>query len=57
MLFVTDTLPYPSLLSAVGSLAIPSVPSASVVSVLVVLSSLDVQIHNVGLLMALEWYK
>ncbi|XP_048781372.2 excitatory amino acid transporter-like [Ostrea edulis] len=44
------------LLSAVGSLAVPSVPSASIVSVLVVLSSLDVQVNNIGLLMALEWY-
>ncbi|XP_062602401.1 excitatory amino acid transporter 2-like [Saccostrea cucullata] len=44
------------LLSSVGSLAVPSVPSASIVSVLVVLSSLDVQVHNIGLLMALEWY-
>lgn len=44
------------LLSAVGSLAVPSVPSASIVSILVVLSSLDVQVHNIGLLMALEWY-
>lgn len=44
------------LLSAVGSLSVPSVPSGSIVSILVVLSSLDVQIHNIGLLMALEWY-
>lgn len=44
------------MLSAVGSLAVPSVPSASIVSILVVLSSLDVQVHNIGLLMALEWY-
>lgn len=44
------------LLSTAGSLATPPVPSASVVSVLVVLSSIDIQVHNVGLLMALEWY-
>lgn len=44
------------LLSTAGSLATPPVPSASVVAILVVLSSLDIQVHNVGLLMALEWY-
>ncbi|XP_061197901.1 excitatory amino acid transporter 2-like [Saccostrea echinata] len=44
------------MLSSVGSLAVPSVPSASIVSILVVLSSLDVQVNNIGLLMALEWY-
>ncbi|XP_056014300.1 excitatory amino acid transporter-like isoform X2 [Ostrea edulis] len=44
------------LLSTLGSLAVPAVPSSSIVSILVVLSSLDVQVHNIGLLMALEWY-
>lgn len=44
------------LLATAGSLATPPVPSASVVSILVVLSSIDIQVHNVGLLMALEWY-
>ncbi|XP_052717714.1 excitatory amino acid transporter-like [Crassostrea angulata] len=44
------------LLSTAGALAVPPVPSSSIVSVLVVLSSIDIQVHNVGLLMALEWY-
>ena len=46
-----------SLLTAAGSLAIPAVPSASVISVLIVLSSLDIQVHNIGIVFALEWYK
>ncbi|XP_022335624.2 excitatory amino acid transporter 2-like isoform X1 [Crassostrea virginica] len=44
------------LLTAAGSLAIPSVPSSSVVAVLIVLSSLDIQVHNIGIVFALEWY-
>lgn len=52
-----DELIYFRLLATAGSLATPPVPSASVVSILVVLSSIDIQVHNVGLLMALEWYK
>lgn len=44
------------LLSTAGALAVPPVPSSSIVSILVVLSSIDIQVHNVGLLMALEWY-
>lgn len=51
-----DELIYFRLLATAGSLATPPVPSASVVSILVVLSSIDIQVHNVGLLMALEWY-
>ena len=46
-----------SLLTAAGSLAIPAVPSASVISVLIVLSSLDIQVHNIGIVFAVEWYK
>ena len=46
-----------SLLTAAGSLAIPAVPSSSVVAVLIVLSSLDIQVHNIGIVLALEWYK
>ncbi|XP_062587359.1 excitatory amino acid transporter 2-like [Saccostrea cucullata] len=44
------------LLSTVGSLAIPAVPSASIVSLLIVLSSVDIKVNNIGLLMALEWF-
>ncbi|KAK3104165.1 hypothetical protein FSP39_024977 [Pinctada imbricata] len=43
-------------LTTVGSLAIPSVPSASIITVLVVMSLFNVQSLNIGLLMALEWY-
>ncbi|XP_062615329.1 excitatory amino acid transporter 2-like [Saccostrea cucullata] len=48
--------PPSTLLSTVGSFAVPSVPSASIVSLLVVLSSIDIEVHNIGLLMALEWF-
>ncbi|XP_056014314.1 neutral amino acid transporter A-like isoform X2 [Ostrea edulis] len=45
------------LLSTAGALAVPPVPSASIVSILVVLTSVDIEVSNVGLLIALEWYK
>lgn len=48
---------YFSLLSAAGAMAVTPVPSSSIISILVVLSSIGIETHNVGLLMALEWYK
>ncbi|XP_061198274.1 excitatory amino acid transporter 2-like [Saccostrea echinata] len=44
------------LLTTVSSLAIPSIPSAGIVTVLIILSSLNMDVTNIGLLMALEWY-
>ncbi|KAK3103031.1 hypothetical protein FSP39_015900 [Pinctada imbricata] len=43
------------LVTSVGSLAIPAIPSSSVVVILIILSALDVTTVNIGLLMALEW--
>ncbi|XP_022339439.2 neutral amino acid transporter A-like [Crassostrea virginica] len=44
------------LLSTAGAMAVTPVPSSSIISILVVLSSIGIETHNVGLLMALEWY-
>ncbi|XP_052714335.1 excitatory amino acid transporter-like [Crassostrea angulata] len=56
MILDTSKVVIIGLLSTAGSMATPSVPSSSVVSILVVLSSIDIQVHSIGLLMALEWY-
>ncbi|XP_076442032.1 excitatory amino acid transporter-like isoform X2 [Babylonia areolata] len=45
-----------AILSAVGSLAIPGVPSASIVTILMILSSLDIPPANLGIIIALEWF-
>ncbi|PVD32316.1 hypothetical protein C0Q70_07749 [Pomacea canaliculata] len=45
-----------TILSAIGSLAIPGVPSASIVTILMICASLDIQPANVGIIIALEWY-
>ncbi|XP_067654532.1 excitatory amino acid transporter-like [Haliotis asinina] len=45
-----------AILATVGSLAIPSVPSASIVTLLILLSSLNIRAVNIGLILALEWY-
>lgn len=45
-----------SILATVGSLAIPSVPSASIVTLLILLSSLNIRAVNIGLILAVEWY-
>ncbi|XP_050403240.2 excitatory amino acid transporter [Patella vulgata] len=43
-------------LITVNSLAIPAVTSSSVVTLLIVLSSMNIEPVNIGLIMALEWY-
>ncbi|KAK0040313.1 excitatory amino acid transporter-like isoform X1 [Biomphalaria pfeifferi] len=43
------------LLSIMSSLAIPNVPSASVVTILIILSTVGIPATNVGIVMALEW--
>uniref|UniRef100_A0A0B7A5S1 Amino acid transporter n=1 Tax=Arion vulgaris TaxID=1028688 RepID=A0A0B7A5S1_9EUPU len=43
------------ILSIMSSLAIPAVPSSSVVAVLVILGSLGLSTHSIGLIMAVEW--
>ncbi|XP_033752395.1 excitatory amino acid transporter-like [Pecten maximus] len=44
------------LLTTVSSLSIPSVPSAAIVIIIIVLESINVDTTAVGLLLALEWY-
>ncbi|XP_033752393.1 excitatory amino acid transporter-like [Pecten maximus] len=44
------------ILTTLGSLALPSVPSGSIVTIIIILSSLNVDTTSVGVLMALEWY-
>ncbi|KAJ8298808.1 LOW QUALITY PROTEIN: hypothetical protein KUTeg_022868 [Tegillarca granosa] len=36
--------------------ALPSIPSASIYGIIVVLTSLNMSIENIGILVALEWY-
>ncbi|KAL5007178.1 hypothetical protein ScPMuIL_015984 [Solemya velum] len=43
-------------LTAMSSVAIPSVPSASLVTVIILLTSLNVPADTVGLLLAVEWF-
>ncbi|CAL1527171.1 unnamed protein product [Lymnaea stagnalis] len=43
------------LLSILSSLAIPNVPSSSVVSVLIILGSVGIPATSIGLVMAVEW--
>ncbi|XP_041367643.1 excitatory amino acid transporter-like [Gigantopelta aegis] len=45
-----------AILATAGSLAIPFVPSASIVTLLILLSSLNMSPANIGLIMAVEWY-
>ncbi|GFO05165.1 amino acid transporter [Plakobranchus ocellatus] len=42
-------------LSSVLSLAIPSVPSASIVTIVIILTSLNVPLHGIALLFTVEW--
>ncbi|XP_025085011.1 neutral amino acid transporter A-like [Pomacea canaliculata] len=44
------------LLATASSLAIPAIPSASFVTILLILSSINVTPANIGILMAIEWF-
>lgn len=44
------------LLTAIASLALPSVPSSSIVTLIMVLSSMNIPVHAVSLLFAVEWF-
>ncbi|XP_021353115.1 excitatory amino acid transporter-like [Mizuhopecten yessoensis] len=44
------------ILTTLSSLAIPSIPSGSIVAIIIILSSLNIDTTSVGVLMALEWY-
>ncbi|ESO86855.1 hypothetical protein LOTGIDRAFT_128333, partial [Lottia gigantea] len=44
------------ILAFVGSLAVPAIPSASIITLLIILSSLNIPPANIGLIMALEWF-
>ncbi|KAK7104077.1 excitatory amino acid transporter 2-like [Littorina saxatilis] len=43
-------------LASVGSLAIPGVPSSSIVTILMILDSLEIAPANIGIIIALEWF-
>lgn len=45
-----------SIMTTLGSLAIPAIPTASPVTIIIILSSMNIDATRVGLLMALEWY-
>ncbi|KAL5013714.1 hypothetical protein ScPMuIL_007984 [Solemya velum] len=44
------------ILTTASSLAIPGIPSASIVTIMIILDSASVSAANIGLLIALEWY-
>ncbi|XP_034316152.2 excitatory amino acid transporter [Magallana gigas] len=44
------------LVTSISSLALPSVPSASIVTLIMVLSSLNIPVQAVSLLFAVEWF-
>ncbi|XP_061178438.1 excitatory amino acid transporter-like [Saccostrea echinata] len=44
------------LLTAIASLALPSVPSSSIVTLIMILSSLKIPVEAVSLLFAVEWF-
>ncbi|CAG5128204.1 unnamed protein product, partial [Candidula unifasciata] len=44
-----------AILTTMSSLAIPAVPSSSVVAILIILSSLGISTTSIGLVMAVEW--
>ncbi|KAK7505532.1 hypothetical protein BaRGS_00003277 [Batillaria attramentaria] len=50
------TLVLLTLLVAVGSLAVPAIPSSSVITALMILDSMDIPPANIGIIIALEWY-
>ena len=44
------------LLTSIASMAIPAVPSASIVTIIMILTSLDIAADAVTLLLAIEWF-
>lgn len=44
------------LLTSVASMAIPSVPSASIVTLIMILTSMNIPVHAIALLLAVEWF-
>ena len=43
------------ILAILSTLAIPAVPSSSVICVIIILSSVNVTSSNIGIIMSLEW--
>lgn len=46
---------YVTILAIVSTLAIPAVPSSSVICVIIILSSVNIHSTNIGIIMSLEW--
>ncbi|XP_070179955.1 excitatory amino acid transporter 2-like isoform X2 [Littorina saxatilis] len=44
------------ILAAMGSLAVPAVPSSSIVTILMILDSMEIAPTNIGIIIALEWF-
>ena len=44
------------ILTAVAAMAIPSVPSASIVTLVIILTSLNIPANDIALLFAVEWF-
>ncbi|KAK7477592.1 hypothetical protein BaRGS_00031140 [Batillaria attramentaria] len=43
-------------LTAIAAMAIPSVPSASIVTLVIILTSLNIPVNDIALLFAVEWF-
>ena len=44
------------LLVTVAAMAIPSVPSASIMTTIMILTSMNIPVEDIALLLAVEWY-
>lgn len=44
------------LLVTVAAMAIPSVPSASIMTTIMILTSMNIPVDDIALLLAVEWY-
>ena len=49
-------LPFFRLLVTVAAMAIPSVPSASIMTTIMILTSMNIPVEDIALLLAIEWY-
>uniref|UniRef100_A0A2C9KT73 Amino acid transporter n=1 Tax=Biomphalaria glabrata TaxID=6526 RepID=A0A2C9KT73_BIOGL len=55
ILLSVGTIMTVGLLSFLSSFAIPSVPSASIATIIIIMTTLGIPVTNIGLVLALEW--
>jgi len=49
-------MPVFRLLVTIAAMAIPSVPSASIMTTIMILTSMNIPVEDIALLLAIEWY-